>query len=162
MADFLSEYSIQQWLESCPQGYLANTEYGHAPGAREPEVVLANDVLRTESTGLGHARGPLADGGSAGEKGDEKPTTDQPDVRMRLRRAARQILSQHQRLESFYAMVAGAMADGDEREALVRLARFRDALDAHFSLEEGVCFPALARLRPGLSAQIAALFVVLA
>ena len=32
MADFLSAYSIQQWLESAPQGYLMQTEYGHPEG----------------------------------------------------------------------------------------------------------------------------------
>ena len=49
MADFLSAYSIQSWLESCPQGYLANTEYGHRPGAREPEELLGNEVLYVET-----------------------------------------------------------------------------------------------------------------
>ncbi len=49
MSDFLSMYSVQYWLESCPQGYLMGTEYGHAPGAREPELILENDVLRTET-----------------------------------------------------------------------------------------------------------------
>ena len=39
MADFLSAYSIQRWLESCPQGYLEDTDFGHAAGrgrARPP------------------------------------------------------------------------------------------------------------------------------
>ena len=49
MSDFLSMYSIQYWLESCPQGYLMGTEYGHIPGAREPTVILENEVLRTET-----------------------------------------------------------------------------------------------------------------
>jgi 1,2-phenylacetyl-CoA epoxidase catalytic subunit len=49
MADFLSAYSIQSWLESCPQGYLEDTEYGHAPDEREPEALLENDVLRQEA-----------------------------------------------------------------------------------------------------------------
>jgi hypothetical protein len=49
MSDFLSMYSVQYWLESCPQGYLMGTEYGHAPGAREPDLILENDVLRTET-----------------------------------------------------------------------------------------------------------------
>ena len=49
MSDFLSKYTIQHWLEACSQGYLMNTEYGHALGAKEAELVLANDVLRTES-----------------------------------------------------------------------------------------------------------------
>lgn len=49
MADFLSGYSIQYWLESCPQGYLEDTEYGHAPGAGEPEVLLSDDLLREQA-----------------------------------------------------------------------------------------------------------------
>jgi hypothetical protein len=49
MADFLSMYSVQYWLESCPQGYLAGTEFGHAPGVAEPKLLLENDLLRTET-----------------------------------------------------------------------------------------------------------------
>ncbi len=49
MADFLSAYSIQSWLESCPQGYLQNTEYGHPSGEVEPDVLLQNQLLRDES-----------------------------------------------------------------------------------------------------------------
>lgn len=49
MADFLSGYSIQYWLESCPQGYLEDTEYGHVPGAPEPDLVLADDLLREQA-----------------------------------------------------------------------------------------------------------------
>jgi len=49
MADFLSAYSIQSWLESAPQGYLENTEHGHARGEREPAFLLENDVLREEN-----------------------------------------------------------------------------------------------------------------
>ena len=49
MADFLSAYSIQYWLESCPQGYLEDTEYGHAPGEAEPAAVLGDPQLREQS-----------------------------------------------------------------------------------------------------------------
>lgn len=49
MADFLAAYSIQSWLESCPQGYLVDTEYGHEPDETEPEFLLANDVLRQDA-----------------------------------------------------------------------------------------------------------------
>ncbi|MCC6215889.1 MAG: long-chain fatty aldehyde decarbonylase [Polyangiaceae bacterium] len=49
MADFLQAYSIQHWLESCPQGYLAGTSYGHAPDARESEVFSANEILRDDA-----------------------------------------------------------------------------------------------------------------
>lgn len=49
MADFLSAYSIQSWLESCPQGYLEQTEYGHLHDEKEPEILLENEVLREEN-----------------------------------------------------------------------------------------------------------------
>lgn len=49
MADFLSAYSIQNWLESCPQGYLMSTEYGHAAGEQEPQELLSNEVLHAET-----------------------------------------------------------------------------------------------------------------
>ncbi|MEZ4331249.1 MAG: ferritin-like domain-containing protein [Myxococcota bacterium] len=51
MADAKSAYSIQRWLESCPQGYLMDTEYGHDPGAREPSIFLESPVLREEAIG---------------------------------------------------------------------------------------------------------------
>jgi 1,2-phenylacetyl-CoA epoxidase catalytic subunit len=49
MSDFLSAYSIQSWLESCPQGYLEKTEYGHAPGEKEPDLLFGNPTLREQA-----------------------------------------------------------------------------------------------------------------
>ncbi len=49
MSDFLNAYSIQNWLESCPQGYLENTEYGHGIGEKEAEFLLENPILREDS-----------------------------------------------------------------------------------------------------------------
>jgi rubrerythrin len=49
MSDFLSAYSIQNWLESCPQGYLEGTEFGHSPGEQEPAMLLTNDLLHGET-----------------------------------------------------------------------------------------------------------------
>jgi hypothetical protein len=51
MSDFLNAYSIQTWLESCPQGYLENTEFGHAPGEKEPSLFLENPTMRDEAIG---------------------------------------------------------------------------------------------------------------
>ncbi len=48
MADFLNSYSIQRWLELCPQGYLEDTTYGHAVGETEPDLLIENDDLRTD------------------------------------------------------------------------------------------------------------------
>ncbi len=51
MADFLSMYSIQHWLESCPQGYLRDTEYGHRPDEKEPDLLLSDPLLREQAIG---------------------------------------------------------------------------------------------------------------
>ena len=47
MADFLNAYSIQRWLELCPQGYLEDTVYGHGESEKEPDSLLDDDDLRT-------------------------------------------------------------------------------------------------------------------
>ncbi len=49
MADFLSAYSIQNWLESCPQGYLEDTVYGHGESEHEPGLITDNDVLHEDA-----------------------------------------------------------------------------------------------------------------
>ena len=49
MNDFLSAYSIQNWLESCPQGYLEGTVYGHTKDDAEVELILSNHVLRQDA-----------------------------------------------------------------------------------------------------------------
>ncbi|MEB2283738.1 MAG: hypothetical protein B6D46_15830 [Polyangiaceae bacterium UTPRO1] len=49
MADFLSAYSVQKWLESCPQGYLEDTVYGHKPGEQETELLKSNQILREDA-----------------------------------------------------------------------------------------------------------------
>ena len=49
MADFLTAYSIQNWLESCPQGYLSNTKFGHRPGEQEPGLIHENPVLKEDA-----------------------------------------------------------------------------------------------------------------
>jgi len=49
MADFLSAYSIQNWLESCPQGYLEGTVFGHHPGEQEIELLKSNEVLHEDA-----------------------------------------------------------------------------------------------------------------
>ena len=49
MADFLKQFSIQRWLEICPQGYLEDTVYGHEPDEREPELLFENEQLREDA-----------------------------------------------------------------------------------------------------------------
>lgn len=52
MTDFLDGYSIQDWLQSCPQGYLEDTEYGHKPGVTEPELVITDPFLKKQAISL--------------------------------------------------------------------------------------------------------------
>jgi len=49
MTNFLDAYSVQYWLESCPQGYLEDTEYGHGPDEREPDALLSDPLLREQA-----------------------------------------------------------------------------------------------------------------
>jgi 1,2-phenylacetyl-CoA epoxidase catalytic subunit len=49
MPDFLSQYSIQRWIEMCPQGYLEDTVYGHGPDETEPEELFASEMLREDA-----------------------------------------------------------------------------------------------------------------
>jgi hypothetical protein len=51
LADFLSMYSVQHWLESCPQGYLLGTEYGHGNAEEEPAFLLSDPLLREQAIG---------------------------------------------------------------------------------------------------------------
>lgn len=46
MAEFLSQYSIQRWMEMCPQGYLEDTVDGHDSGLSEPAILIENDDER--------------------------------------------------------------------------------------------------------------------
>ena len=52
MADFLNAYSIQHWIESCPQGYLEGTRYGHGPSESEPELILDDPLMREQAISL--------------------------------------------------------------------------------------------------------------
>jgi len=52
MGDFLSGYSIQRWLESCPQGYLMDTEYGHKTNEKEPDIVVEDPLLKEQAISL--------------------------------------------------------------------------------------------------------------
>ncbi len=49
MADFLNAYSIQNWLESCPQAYLEDTVFGHSSDEHEPDLIMENEVLRHDA-----------------------------------------------------------------------------------------------------------------
>jgi len=52
VSDFLKAYDIQYWLESCPQGYLMDTEYGHGAREDEPDLLLEDPTLREQAIRL--------------------------------------------------------------------------------------------------------------
>jgi iron-sulfur cluster repair protein YtfE (RIC family) len=62
---------------------------------------------------------------------------------LRLRREALRVASQHHQLDQFHEVFENALARGDAAAAQQSFARFADALEAHFQLEEQVYFPAL-------------------
>ncbi|HEU4429703.1 MAG TPA: hemerythrin domain-containing protein [Myxococcota bacterium] len=84
-------------------------------------------------------------------------TRSGPGVSMRLRREAQRVASQHRQLDEFQGVVTDALARGDLVEAQRSLARFSEALDAHFSLEEEFYFPALHSHSSELRAELAEL-----
>jgi hypothetical protein len=81
----------------------------------------------------------------------------QPGLRLRVGREARRISSQHRQLDTFYGMVVASLGNGLAHRARSEFLRFHDALDAHFTVEERIHFPALHGLQPELDEELAAL-----
>ena len=79
---------------------------------------------------------------------------DQPGLRLRMSGESRRISSQHRQLDAIYSRIVAALERGAERDARDALQRFRDAWDAHTSLEDGFYFPALRGLRPELASEL--------
>ncbi len=69
-------------------------------------------------------------------------------LRHRLRRALRQMEGQHRHLKPIYAELVRAVDGRGASEMQEWLLRYREALEAHFALEEEVLFPALRGLHP--------------
>jgi hypothetical protein len=81
-------------------------------------------------------------------------TIEQPGLKRRMGKEARRISSQHRQLDILYEMVTRAADQGDAEAARTHFTRFADALDAHFSLEDGFYFPALHGMRPELTGEL--------
>jgi hypothetical protein len=82
---------------------------------------------------------------------------DRRGLRLRIRRAAREIASQHDQLREIAGEISDALDLGDTAGAASIATQFRDALDAHFALEEDVVFPALHGSDPRSGNQIESL-----
>jgi hemerythrin superfamily protein len=81
----------------------------------------------------------------------------QPGLRMRISRESRRISNQHRQLDLFYEMLLKSLFRENVAKARSEFLRFHDALDAHFTVEEQIHFPALHGLRPELDEELAAL-----
>ena len=79
---------------------------------------------------------------------------DQPGLEKRVGREARRISSQHRQLDELYGLIARALQDNAPEPARASFVRFCDALEAHFSLEDGFYFPAVHGMRPELGAEL--------
>ncbi|HXK23433.1 MAG TPA: hemerythrin domain-containing protein [Myxococcota bacterium] len=82
------------------------------------------------------------------------PDALETGLRHRLRRAVRRSESQHVQLRALLAEIADALGAGARAVPVGSLARLRDALQAHFELEDQMLFPAVHGLRPGAGGSI--------
>ncbi len=94
---------------------------------------------------------------SPGARPDHAGLLSEPGLVFRVSSGARRIFGQHRQLEDFSGMVASALARGSLRSTRLAFTRFRDALEAHITVEDQMFFPAVRGLRPGLDAHLAQL-----
>jgi iron-sulfur cluster repair protein YtfE (RIC family) len=81
----------------------------------------------------------------------------QNGLEKRVQIESRRISSQHRQLDQFHELVATALEHGEPAQVRSAFTRFRDALEAHFSVEDDVYFPAVHGLRPELERDLTAL-----
>lgn len=75
-------------------------------------------------------------------------TDDGPGLDKRLRYEANRISSQHKKLDELYEAVRHDLERRARHTAHVSFGRFRDALEAHFEIEDRVYFPAVHGMCP--------------
>lgn len=75
-------------------------------------------------------------------------------LRHRLRRALRQMEDQHRHLRPIHAELARSLEHDALPEIVSWMERYRKALEAHFSVEDELLFPAVAGLDPGTEAAL--------
>jgi iron-sulfur cluster repair protein YtfE (RIC family) len=82
---------------------------------------------------------------------------DEPGLRKRIERESRRISAQHRQLDVFFQAVISALESNERNEARAHFTRFADALDAHFTIEEELTFPAIHGLRAAFGPVLAGL-----
>ena len=91
------------------------------------------------------------------QDGNDRPYRRPPPLEDRIRRAARRVAREHERLESRYAALAAGLQNGSLGEVRAAMARFQAELEAHFVSEEGTLFPMLRAHEPSLRSTLAEL-----
>ncbi len=81
----------------------------------------------------------------------------EPGTLRRMSREARRISSQHRKLDALWGLVVDALGHGRVPDGRAAFQHFHDALEAHFSLEDELYFPALHGLRSDLGDELARL-----
>ena len=94
---------------------------------------------------------------SPGVRPDHAGLLNEPGLVLRMSSGTRRIFGQHRQLEDFSGMVASSLAGGSLRSTRLAFTRFRDALEAHITVEDQMFFPAVRGMRPGLDADLAQL-----
>ncbi len=79
---------------------------------------------------------------------------EQPGLRKRIELEARRISAQHRQLDALYAALVDALQSGAQEQAREDFLRLREALLAHFEVEERTEFPALHGLDPGTEPEL--------
>lgn len=86
-----------------------------------------------------------------GEKGVSPSGFSQPGLAVRLSQETGRISRQHRRIASLSDMVVAAVASGSLHNARLSFTRFRDAIEAHVSVEEQLFFPAVRGYQPSVA-----------
>ena len=126
------------------RGYLSLLASG---GLRVLAFGAANGV-RTLRDLRGLVERLQAAGVAAWEAGGKRESAatesvDRGGLRWRLRRVARDLAAQHDRLRELVGEINRALESSNAQRAAAAFVRYSDALAAHFALEERVVFPAL-------------------
>lgn len=79
---------------------------------------------------------------------------EEPAVKRRVGHFGDRLPAQHRQLDEFFATVIRAMERGSLIAARAVFTRFRDALEAHISLEDRLIFPALRALHPRITSEL--------
>lgn len=78
-------------------------------------------------------------------------------LRYRLKRAARQMAAQHRHLSPIFETLGSILDERNAEKAHAGFRKLREALGAHFALEDDVVFPALHGLLPACAVDLEAL-----